>query len=159
MASMLSALLQFKGKPSQADLEAVTNAFTPVPGGVRILHYAWLNVLPDALGGGTYALLTTVYDEVFYKYIHDLVLADTKGVFNGAIEALVGFESCIGPDGKPDAKKYVDNFIECVRKADLASPPRADGAGYVAKGAYEAYDYTVKKIDTIPHLHASKAPA
>ena len=156
MASMLSLLLQFKGKPPQALLQDINNAFTPKAGGVRILHYAWLNVLPDAMGGGTFALLTTVYDEVFYKYIHDLVLADKAGVFNGAIAALVGTDSCIDPaTGKPNAVKYVDNFIEFVRKNDLASPPRADGAGYVAKGAYEAYDFTVKQIDK---LHA-KPPA
>jgi len=155
---MLSALLQFKGKPTQDQIEAVSNLFTPPAkkDAVRILHYAWLNVLPDTFGGGTYALLTTVYDEEFYKYIHDLVIGN-PAPFNGAILVLVGTDKCIDPTThKPDVLKYINQFIEFVRERDLASPPRAEGAGYVAKGAYEAYDLTVRQIDK---LHPPKAHA
>jgi hypothetical protein len=153
MARMLSALLQFKGKPTQDQTEAVSNLFTPpkTKDAVRILHYAWLSVLPDALGGGTYALLTTAYDEEFYKYIHDLVIGN-PGPFNVAIAVLAGTDACIDPaTHKPDVLKYLDQFIAFVKAHDLASPPRAEGAGYVAKGAYEAYDLTVRAIDKLQH--------
>ena len=147
MARMLSALLTFKAAPPQAVLEALNSLFTPATGGgINILHYAWLTVLPDAFGGGASAMLTTVYDEDFYDYVHDLVV-NNPAPFNAIIPLLKGAEACIDPaTGKPDVMKYLPTFIKFVQDNDLAHPGRAKGSGYLVKGSFEGYDLTVKAI-------------
>ncbi len=156
---MLSALLMFKVVPPQKDLEALSNLFTAPAGsgGINILHYAWLTVLPDAFGSGASAMLTTVYDEDFYDYVHDLVV-NNPAPFNAIIPLLKGAEACIDPvTGKADVLKYLPTFITFVQNNDLAHPGRAAGSGYLVAGAFEAYDLTVKAILALES--AEQAPA
>ena len=110
-----------------------------------IVHYAAVNVLPDAFGEG-WVLLTTAYDEKFVPYITDLVNANPTP-FNNAVKSMKDYDLELGSP----VEKHLDYFVKYIQDRDLAQIGRKPGTGS-AVGLFQAYDWTVSQIYRLmPH--------